>query len=372
MPDRLAIRQELIEATPRLQSLNALVGLDGFVDRIMEVVDRRSGPGAAYTPVETIAALGARISAAAGRSANIELYPRLEKLGGNGPIMANALLSLGLATRYLGALGEANLHPVFEDFAQRTGAVSVADPGITQALEFTDGKIMLGTMSSLHGLTFDSIVAKIGTAGLAGLFHAADIVAMVNWTMLPHKTDILSRCLQEILPTLPHRESARTFFFDLADPQKRSDEDIAGVLEVITGYGQAGRAVLGLNLSEGLCVDRVLGFAPIGETPDALREIAARIRERLDLAAVVIHPVHGAAAATAAETAWVDGPVCAKPFITTGAGDHFNAGFISAYAGGLSLSACLTNGVCTSGQYVRTGQSPSLADTAAFLAQWVD
>jgi len=30
---------------------------------------------------------GRRILAAAGKSTNIELFPRLEKLGGNGPIM---------------------------------------------------------------------------------------------------------------------------------------------------------------------------------------------------------------------------------------------------------------------------------------------
>jgi len=36
---------------------------------------------------------GQRIVDAAGKSLNIELYPRLEKLGGNGPIMAHALLT---------------------------------------------------------------------------------------------------------------------------------------------------------------------------------------------------------------------------------------------------------------------------------------
>ena len=34
-----------------------LIGLDGFVDLIMDVVDKRTGPDA-YTRVETIGALG--------------------------------------------------------------------------------------------------------------------------------------------------------------------------------------------------------------------------------------------------------------------------------------------------------------------------
>ncbi|HVR82710.1 MAG TPA: carbohydrate kinase family protein, partial [Planctomycetota bacterium] len=71
-----------------------MVGLDGFVDLIIDVVDKRTGPEA-YTRVETIADLGARISRASGLSSNLELVVRQEKLGGNGPIMANAMIEAG-------------------------------------------------------------------------------------------------------------------------------------------------------------------------------------------------------------------------------------------------------------------------------------
>jgi hypothetical protein len=37
---------------------------------------------------------------------------------------------------------------------------------------------------------------------------------------------------------------------------------------------------------------------------------------------------------------------------------------------GLSPEACLGVGVCTSGHYVRTGRSPTLADLETFLANW--
>jgi hypothetical protein len=46
-------------------TLNVLVGLDGFVDFIIDVVDQRTGPET-YTRVDTIGALGERISRAAG------------------------------------------------------------------------------------------------------------------------------------------------------------------------------------------------------------------------------------------------------------------------------------------------------------------
>ena len=58
-----------------------------------------------YEPVASIAAMARKILAAAGESSNYELDRQArQKLGGNGPIMANALASL-LASEvtYIGA-----------------------------------------------------------------------------------------------------------------------------------------------------------------------------------------------------------------------------------------------------------------------------
>lgn len=88
------------------------------------------------------------------------------------------------------------------------------------------------------------------------------------------------------------------------------------------------------------------------------------------MATVVVHPRESAACATAAGTAWVPGPYTDKPLITTGAGDHFNGGFSQGQLLGLDPEGCLALGVCTSGHYVRTGISPTLADLETFLASW--
>ena len=64
--------------------------------------------------------------------------------------LANAMLSLGMNVRYIGALGSPNINPVFDEFARKTSAISLCEPGITTALEFKDGKVMLGnTLSSV-------------------------------------------------------------------------------------------------------------------------------------------------------------------------------------------------------------------------------
>src|SRR5204863_1391324 len=138
----------------RSSQLTAFLGLDGFVDEILHVVDKRES-AEKYQRLPTIAQLAERLAGAAGRSTNIELVNQFTKLGGNGPIMANALASFGLKITYLGNLGYPNLHPVFADFAKQADLHSIAEPGYTDALEFEDGKIMLGKHQSLKQVTWD-------------------------------------------------------------------------------------------------------------------------------------------------------------------------------------------------------------------------
>src|SRR4051812_36867493 len=105
--------------------LSAFVGLDGFVDEIIHAVDKRFD-SQNFMRLPTIASMAERVAGAAGKSTNIEMVTQRTKLGGNGPIMANALASLGLQVTYVGALGYPNRHPVFEAFAKRADVHSIA------------------------------------------------------------------------------------------------------------------------------------------------------------------------------------------------------------------------------------------------------
>src|ERR1041385_7439647 len=179
----------------RASQMSAFVGLDGFVDEILHVVDKRES-AEKYVRLPTIAQLATRLAAAAGRSTNIELVSQLTKLGGNGPIMAFALASFGLKVTYLGILGYPSLHPVFADFARRAEVYSIAEPGYTDALEFEDGKLMLGKHQSLKQMNWENIQSRFGRDKFSARFGSADLVGFVNWTMLAHMSDIWSSVLK--------------------------------------------------------------------------------------------------------------------------------------------------------------------------------
>jgi sugar/nucleoside kinase (ribokinase family) len=358
--------RKLYEAIPTLPSIKATIGLDGFVDEIIAVVDKRTALDK-YDAVPTIARFGQKIAGAAGQSSNYELVVKQMKLGGNGPIMANALASAGLSVTYVGALGYPNIHPVFEEFSRNAKCISIADAGHTDALEFADGKLMLGKYTCMNDVTWDNLVAKVGGDKLQSLIDESRLVGFVNWTMLPFLSDIWEKFRTELLPNAP--KSDRTFFVDLADPEKRTHADIEAALDILSKLQGGAKVILGLNLKESGEILEVLHMPAPADPEAAIEETARAIRAKLNLHCVVVHPRKGAAAATATESATFMGPFVQQPKISTGAGDHFNAGFALGEVLGLDLVECLCTGVATSGYYVRTAISPSGKQLAEFIAE---
>ncbi|HEV7925672.1 MAG TPA: hypothetical protein VGR14_09960 [Verrucomicrobiae bacterium] len=361
---RAQCAQKLLAQQDRAAQLSAFVGLDGFVDEILHVVDKREN-AEVYQRLPTIAQLAGRLAAAAGKSTNVELVNQITKLGGNGPIMANALAAFGIKVTYLGILGYPNLHPVFQGFAQRAEVHSIAEPGTTDALEFEDGKIMIGKQASLKEVTWANIQSRFGRDRFTQKFGASDLVGFVNWTMIPYMSDVWASILLEICPTL--KGPRRTLFFDLADPEKRTREDIMRALDLIGRFEEYFDVILGLNEKEAHEIGDVFGLKPKAATPQALEDFGLILAKRLRAGTLVIHPVSYALAISQGKAAMAEGPFTPKPLITTGAGDHFNSGFCLGRLLGLDNQMSVLTGVTTSGYYVRTAHSPSIAQLAAMM-----
>ncbi|MBL8758011.1 MAG: carbohydrate kinase family protein [Phycisphaerae bacterium] len=357
----------------------ALVGFDGFIDSIIDVVDRRHAPGpTGYARIPTIPAFAERCRAAAGKSTNAEIVVREDRFGGNGPLIAGALAALGVEATFVGCVGNTpaapgpphSIHPAFADFAERCRAaggrvIPVGEPAHTHALEFGDGKLMLNDPRRLQALTWHGLNAALdhalGPGALAGLVAAAPLLAIVNWTNMPEVLAILRGLASDVLPPLPAPARPRVFI-DLSDPTRRTDADVREVLAALRDLDALAPVTLGLNLAEAERIAAVLGAPPPAPTGDGLARSTADLRACLGLSCLTIHPREGAAAAAAAGPAcWVDGPLCASPRLSTGAGDHFSAGFALAQVLGAPIDACCAMGCAVSGAYVRDAASPSAA-----------
>jgi hypothetical protein len=186
--------------------------------------------------------------------------------------------------------------------------------------------------------------------------------------MLTYMSEIWSAVLKEICPGL--QGARRKLFIDLADPEKRTNEDIVRALQLVAAFQKHFDVILGLNEKEGYEIGKNLGLLIDNHTPEGLQNLCREIHQRVLVDTLIIHPTAYALASGPDGLALVEGPFTLKPKITTGAGDHFNSGFCLGKLIGLTTEACLLTGVTTSGFYVRTGQSPTVQDLAGMLRNW--
>lgn len=347
--------------SPGRPDWSACIGLDGFIDRVYRVVDRRlDSRRVSFVP--TLDEYGERLKKAAGMSLNIELIPRSVKLGGNGPIMAQALARLGADVTCWGALGYPEPAAEFAPLGALAGLCSFAEPAHTDVYEFDDGKIIASVLEELNALSWESIIERTGRRRLRTLLALSRLIALNNWTMLPCMTEVWLGLQREVLPELPRAE--RLFFLDLADPAKRTREDLAAALSCAAGFSDFGDVLLSCNRSEAVRVAAALGFGAEG-AGDA--ELCAEIAARTGFRWVSVHTRTGAAMAGGGEAFSAGGFFTEKPHISVGGGDHFNAGLAFGLLGGLPPEAALLLGGAVSGSYVRSGRSPDAEELAAFL-----
>lgn len=353
----------ILSAVQKAPSAACLLGFDGFCDDIYRAVDRQGIEGPSWIP--TLTAFAERVGKAAGRSGNIELVLQRSKVGGNAPIMAQALASAGHRVTLAAAVGDLEPEPLFSELESLcAGVIPLGQPGRSDALEFDDGKLILGKLDGLQDIGVERLLKAASSESWLGRVEEAGLLAAVNWTMLPRMSEIWRFFADELGPKLSRRPY---FFVDLADPAKRSDEDLGQALKILTRLQASYDVILGLNFAEAERLALLFGHAQPKETPDAIETTAVLIRQELDLAQVAVHPRHFAAAASLAGSWTVVGPEIGKPVLSTGGGDNFNAGYCHGLLCGLEPGDALFCAVAWSGFYVSQARSPQLGELENFM-----
>lgn len=348
---------------PRTKPEKVLAGFDGFVDEILHVIKQRVSPEE-YIRMDFMNEFANNIAAAAGFSANMEYASQQTKLGGNGPILANALLAAGHEIDYIGTLGEDEIHPVYRIFCEKCMRVtSFLEPGKTDAIEFLDGKIMMGRMTDLEKMNFTNLLKHYPENELLDTLRNSELLVMTDWNALAGMNSIYDGFAE----LLSRDERRIKVFIDLADPAKHSFEEIKEAMLKLGKLNKQADVMLGLNENESKLIAKALGLKS-----DEIVDRAELIRKELNLYGVVIHPIAGAAVAVEGDSMWLDGPVTNCPKLTTGAGDNFNAGFCNGWLAGLAARECLVTGVSTSGFYVRNCYSPNCAELLDFMHVWAE
>jgi hypothetical protein len=348
-----------------------VAGFDGFVDEMITLVGERRGLDD-FTRVPDIAAFGAQISASAGHSSLREIVIDGADAGGCAVNLSDGLGSLGVVVDCFATLGEP-VHGAFTDVRGKCRGFHSwgREPGRTLAFEFGDGKVMFSAVRQLGDFTPERVRGFLEDGEFARRCGEAQVIALTDWTLYPHMTDVWRMLQREVFGGLGHRPE---FFIDLVDPTGRAEGDVRGMLECLRGFEEAGRVTLGLNGNEANLLCRMHGLAGSGAegVGGELLDQAVALRDLLGIGRVVIHRARHAVSACGAGGFFQEAPFCEAPRKSTGAGDRFNAGFCLGLALGFGDGDCLVLGCGLAGWFVRKGASPSFDELKGFLGEWAD
>jgi hypothetical protein len=362
--------KKLSEVSDEQFVLTSFVGLDGYIDLIQRAVKIQTDNGPEY--FETITDFANHLQKAAGKSGQVELVTQEKKLGGNAPIMAHSLGSLGFATTCIGNFGAASPIDVFQDIHSNVRLLSIGEPAMTNALEFHDGKLILSEVGPFKMQDWEYIKAKAGLDALRQKIDESTLIALVDWCNLPFSTESWKGILVDILPKIEQRD--RFFFFDIADPGRRSDDEIKEALDTIAQYKNYGSVTLGLNENETEklygCLTRINNEDEILQL--SLIEKARYIYNHINVWNLLVHPTDRSISIQNDKVIELHGRVVKKPKISTGGGDNFNSGYCVGQLLGFGLEECMIAGMASSGAYVQNGQSADKKALMDYIKTWLD
>ena len=360
----MALAEKMEKSDPT--AIKAMCGFDGYVDTVTHPVDKRTGPDT-YERIKTLADYGQKFIDAAGLSMNIEMVPIRAKIGGIAAIFANSLSLLGFDMTYIGAMGKESLNPNYYDFNSRAKLFSISDPGLSDAIEFMDGKVISNKLEPLKDVNWENLMRVMTPQQIADIMDEANFVMYGGWALTINVMSIWKGILREVLPLMKSTDE-KEMFFDLSDPAKRTPDDILDALSCVREYKKRFRVGIGFNQRESYEICQLFGTK--GEEFDSILDVSSFLKEKLETEYVIVHPVKCACGTSETEKSLVEGPFCPKPKLTTGAGDNFNAGFILGHMMGFNLEESLTMGTANSGFYVRNARSATYSELCGFVRSW--
>lgn len=337
---------------------DVVFGFDGYVDNVRQAGTNAGAPDSAR--ITTLSEFGEEIvsSAAADSSLSISWERRGQRTGGHVSHLSRVYQHLGFEPTLVGMCGD----PVRDLFEREFGDCtihSLGDPGITDAIEFDDGKFMLMDSGGAATLDWETLRTHVGIDTLVEELDGAKLLGIGYWAMIPELATILDQLRETVFPKLT--DPPQHVLLDPANIREIDREMLESIVAATGRLGDVVDVTVSANRYETKEIAAVLG----GSTGDDLETDAHVAFDALDVDRFVGHSVTESVVVSGDGTTSVSVTPVESPELTTSAGDHFNAGFSLGLVEGLPEDAAVVLGNALARVFVQTGETPSYDEVVA-------
>ncbi|KAB1197915.1 MULTISPECIES: PfkB family carbohydrate kinase [Haloferax] len=350
---------------PSVDGGRVVFGFDGYIDRVREVVSERQSADE-FDRVPTLAAFADRVNASveAESSLSFEWIQEGVRTGGHVSHLARAFGEMGFDPAIVGCLGD----PPEEPFVDEFGAFpleTLGSPGYTDAVEFSDGKLMLTEIGVQIRLDWAQLESQVGVDRLSELVDGTELFGMGYWSEMPELPDVARGIREELWPTLSN--PPETLLLDPGDLRKREPDVVSEGVAQVSALDDVVDVVVSANRYETRYLAQLAGT----EEETFERESRAAF-DHLGVTRFVGHGIDGAYLVDDEGVERVGVPRTDDPVLTTSSGDHFNAGLALGHVLGLGRAESLVVGNAVAGYFVRNGTPPTYEDVRTFVEQYLD
>ncbi|MDR1532586.1 MAG: carbohydrate kinase family protein [Clostridiales bacterium] len=337
---------------------NIFLGIDGFVDEVWQIVETRKDIKNREVFKEMGKFAKAVLDCGKGGFSH-EIVKKRRSYGGFTANTGQAVGRLGGNPTMVGLFGKDRIEEAYKPFADLYEIISVGNPALCSIYEFEDGKIMLPYIEEIMGLNWERLTKAASEQTLKALLDKCSVIALGYWSLTPAFDEIAANVCR-----LLGDGAGKRMFFDFADIRKKDGASLDKTLKLLAEFNGSPPMTLSLNEHEAslLFARLKVKFSVSGEN---LWLDIEDIRKRIGLDEIIVHTPHWAAGANSKEGgAFAEQVYCEKPVITAGAGDNFNAGFLTASLTGLTLPEKLAAANAVARFYLANGHSPDRKELA--------
>jgi sugar/nucleoside kinase (ribokinase family) len=310
---------------------------DGSVDRYCTL------SAGAVGPLQTRETLGREIKDA--NRSTFRLQVDSTEPGGQAVNVAKQLHAFGSEVTCYGHLDD----PIFDSLPFDT--VSMGDPALVYAFNFTDGDVMFVEASSVADWTLADLRA---VANLSDVF-SVDAICCSNWVSFPEMGPAFQQLASEDLPRVP-------FVLDPGDIVGSEPADVDSLHQALATLQDTFDVIYNANREEIRAT-----AATLPAPPEDDRDRLAAIRKATGIEAVVMHARTEAVVSTTEGLTTVDNVRIDRPQRHTGGGDRFTGGLGYGLAREWDWELALACGNACAAHYVETGDTGTIDDIIEFI-----